>query len=405
MSQGRLYCTRAALGLCVVVKVLPSMGTLRDWNEALVAHFLSVDADRILFNVTETVIEAIHGHQGFTRHEDHPLADFIRALCRDETGYEVDGWGTESHTSGDVNGHGWPSNPGGIIRNAYELRNAYANRYSGEPNSPLWDWENTLDHPPPWTSHLALAILATSMNVGNRPPNSRYGPMADLLYSCTQNSLEEPLRAPNILADEIEGLWKQRFFGSKIAYRNRWVPAPYSVKFRDHEGQTRNFTPWRVLSLWSQHQGLHPGSFHRADGWITNPVTTHSRFREEDIEAAASCLQGLSTTVPPSPQVLNARIVQHAQQFRQRNYSAIRDRRLAPFRELAVHVWTHQTERIPNAPPLNHPQNNGSSFVLTPTSCSGRYPVSIQMSCLPMHASTMFAALVHLQTSTSVPEA
>ena len=189
--------------------------------------------------------------------------------------------------------------------------------------------------------------------------------MADLLYSCTQNSLEEPSAHPTFLQMKLR-FRKQLIFGSKIAYRNRWVPVSYSVKFRDHEGQTRNFTPWRVLSLWSQHQGLHPGSFHRADGWITNPVTTHSRFREEDIEAAASCLQGLSTTVPPSPQVLNARIVHHAQQFRQRNYSAIRDRRLAPFCELAVHVWTHQTERIPNAPPLNHPQNNGSSFVLTP---------------------------------------
>ena len=37
-----------SVGLMWCRQNFPSHGTLRDWNEALVAHFLSMDADRLL---------------------------------------------------------------------------------------------------------------------------------------------------------------------------------------------------------------------------------------------------------------------------------------------------------------------------------------------------------------------
>ena len=36
------------------------MGTLKDWNEGLVAYFLNHPSKKILFNVTQDVISSIH---------------------------------------------------------------------------------------------------------------------------------------------------------------------------------------------------------------------------------------------------------------------------------------------------------------------------------------------------------
>ena len=63
------------------------MGSLKDWNEALVAHFLRRPAKNILFNVTQDVISSIHESDGFPKSRDDAIEDFLMSLCIGETGY------------------------------------------------------------------------------------------------------------------------------------------------------------------------------------------------------------------------------------------------------------------------------------------------------------------------------
>ena len=51
--------------LCDIELTISPWGALKDWNEALVAHFLRRPAKSILFNVTQDVISSIHESEGF----------------------------------------------------------------------------------------------------------------------------------------------------------------------------------------------------------------------------------------------------------------------------------------------------------------------------------------------------
>ena len=131
------------------------MGSLKDWNEALVAHFLRRPAKSILFNVTQDVISSIHESEGFPKSLEDPIEDFLMSLCNKETGYgkQIDDRFACKTTVKRKNG--WPVNPEYVFWNAYKLRSMF--RYGNRESAPKRYFKFP-DFVPPWTSHLLLPI-------------------------------------------------------------------------------------------------------------------------------------------------------------------------------------------------------------------------------------------------------
>ena len=193
------------------------MGALKDWNEALVSHFLNRPGNKILFNVTPEVIANIHNSEGFNKSHDDSIEDFLMALCNEKTGYgkEIDKIFDCKTT--EKRSNGWPVKPENIFWNAYELRAMfqYGNRESVDPEKQYFKFP---DFVPPWTSHLALTILATSMNVGHKgvrqPGNARYPMIADLLKQKMSINNEDGKKLNKRIQDE----YVRKFFGKVSIY-------------------------------------------------------------------------------------------------------------------------------------------------------------------------------------------
>ena len=103
------------------------------------------------------------------------------ALCNEKTGYgkKIDDE-FDCKTTAKRN-NGWPIEPENIFWNAYELRRIFqsGNAENVDPQEQHFKFPNQV---PPWTSHLALTILAASMHVDKSiKGNSRY-PMIAALF-------------------------------------------------------------------------------------------------------------------------------------------------------------------------------------------------------------------------------
>jgi Zn-ribbon RNA-binding protein len=336
------------------------MGSLKDWNEALVAHFLRRPAKNILFNVTQDVISSIHESGGFQKSRNDPIEDFLMSLCNGETGYgkKIDDKFACKTTEKRKNG--WPVNPEYVFWNAYELRSMfqYGNRESVVPEKQYFKFP---DFVPPWTSHLALTILAVSMNVGDQPGVARYQTIADLFTQ--KMNLSKDSIAKIELKENIQHEYTKKFFGSLIAYRSyRSFPRPPRIVVYYYNNNKTVNSPWGVLYKWAKEQSKFPGSFYGIGGTIRDPVTVHSRFRIEDRNTMLGALNSLSPGVLPSNSVLDQVIRDNKYQFRQTNTSSISKGALVALREYALGLWQNNQSEIRSYSP-----NNGSN----PSTVSG----------------------------------
>ena len=148
------------------------MGSLREWNEALCAHFLANPGQNILFCVTRDVLNQIFSHPDFQQTRVDALEDFLWALCNEDTGYE--GMEIPCHTT-EKRENGWPLHPEKIFMNAWRLRKVFEEQNRLNSDNEFFTFPN---QPPPWTSHLALTILATCMS--GRGGGARWNPIIDL---------------------------------------------------------------------------------------------------------------------------------------------------------------------------------------------------------------------------------
>ena len=334
------------------------MGSLKDWNEALVAHFLRRPAKNILFNVTQDEISSIHESEGFPKSRDDAIEDFLMSLCNGETGYgkKIDDKFACKTTTKRKNG--WPVNPEYVFWNAYNLRSMF---YSGNRESVVQvkKYFKFPDFVPPWTSHLALTILAASMNVGDQPGYARYPMIADL-FKQKMNIKGEDAKNLN---DRISREYTGKFFGRLSSYGGwYYFSAPRVIQYHYNEQNERR-SPWGVLYHWAEEQTIYPGNFRKVGGWITDPVTVHSRFRIEDRNAMLDALNSLSPGVLPSNSALDQVIRDNKYQFRQTNTSSISNGALVALREYALGLWQNNQSEIRSYSP-----NNGSDHSTVPGS-------------------------------------
>lgn len=308
------------------------MGTLRDWNEALCRYFLSNPSERILFCVTADVIESIFQEESFEKTRQHALEDFLWALCNDDTGY---GFTVRNHTT-ERRESGWPVYPENIFLNAWRLRQVFENHNrNGED-----DFFTFPKSVPPWTAHLALAILGTCMNTAHTG-NARFPAIVDLFLDVMGIDENERRR----ITERTGYNYRSYFFGNisdgSIRYFRK---APLVIQYSSG-GERIVRSPWYVLYDWSLKQdGL--GTFAFRTGWIRDPVGLHSKFRSDDRQAMIRALSQLQSNIRPSEQVIDQIIIDHLQDFRQGNHPHIRARRLNDFREYAYDLWESCQDEI-----------------------------------------------------------
>ena len=331
------------------------MGSLKDWNEALVSHFLTRSTSRILFNVTPEVITNIHNKEGFEKSRNDSIEDFLMALCNEKTGYgeEIDKKFDCKTT--EKRSNGWPVKPENIFWNAYELRVMfqYGNRESVPPEKQYFKFP---DFVPPWTSHLALTILATSMNVGYQPENSRYPMIADLFKQKMDINDEDYSKLHKRIIDE----YTRKFFGKVSTYSSGYYwRAPRIIKYyyKDYDNWK---TPWSTLYHWAEEQSIYPGTFRKRDGWIMDPVTTHSKFRKDDRNAMLGALNIFDTGVSPSDHALDQVIIQNKSNFRNSNKADITNGKLIALREYALGLWENNQNEIRSYSPISGSSPNPS---------------------------------------------
>jgi len=321
--------------------LLRNMGTLKEWNEVLVSHFLNRPAKQILFNVTQDVIAEIHSSEGFNKSCNDSIEDFLMALCNEKTGYgkKIDDIFDCKTTEKRKNG--WPIKPENVFWNAYQLRTIFqsGNRKSVDPEEQYFKLPNYV---PPWTSHLALTILAASMNVGYQPGNARYPMIADLFKQKMNISSEDAKQLNRRIQDE----YVRKFFGkvSTYSYGYYWR-APRIVNYF-YQGTEEWRSPWTTLYHWVELQSIYPGSFRKVSGWIMDPVTVHSRFRNEDRNAMLGALNSLSPGILPSNHALDQVIIQNKSNFRTANTKSISDAKLVALREYALALWENNQNEI-----------------------------------------------------------
>ena len=344
------------------------MGSLREWNEALVAHFLSAPQKNILFNVTQDVISNIHGMQNFAQSSQDPIEDFLRALCDAETGYGKKIDDMFNCKTEEKRNNGWPKKPENVFSNAYELRWLFEEENGPSPTTDSEHFKFP-DVAPPWTSHLALAVLAVSMNLGLQPGNSRYPMIADLFAEKMGLGNDKTKRKK--LAKDIQDQYTKQFFGGLIRYRNyRSYPRPPRIVRYYHNKEEVVSSPWGVLYQWAKEQSEYPGTFYAIDGTITDPVTIHSRFREKDRAAMLRALQSLSSGVLPSNQVLDQVIISYKSDFRQSNINDINNYKLVGLRDYALGLWKNNQREIraysPSQGPISSSASQISEFQVMP---------------------------------------
>ena len=325
------------------MKTIQDMGSLKNWNEELVAYFLNRPGKKILFNVTQDVISSIHNSNGFNKSSIDSIEDFLMALCNEETGYgkKIDNE-FDCKTTAKRN-NGWPKEPENIFWNAYELRRIFQSGNAGtvDPQEQYFKFPNDV---PPWTSHLALTILAASMHVDKSiPGNSRY-PMIAALFK--QKMKISDANADN-LNIRIQDEYNKKFFGSLIMYRN-WYRSTIKPRIVVYYYDNNKITddPWGVMYRWAEEQTKYPGSFYPARGTITDPVTVHSKFREQDRNAMLGALKSLSPGILPSNQVLEQVIIENKSSFRLINIASINNNNLIAFREYALQLWEGNQDEI-----------------------------------------------------------
>jgi predicted RNA-binding Zn-ribbon protein involved in translation (DUF1610 family) len=333
------------------------MGALKDWNEALVSHFLNRPGNKILFNVTQEVIANIHNSEGFNKSHDDSIEDFLMALSNEKTGYgkEIDNIFDCKTT--EKRSNGWPVKPENIFWNAYELRDMFqsGNRESVSPEKQYFKFPNFV---PPWTSHLALTILATSMNVGSQFGMARYPMIADL-FKLKMNIRDEDAKNLN---QRIQDEYTKKFFGGLIRYRSyRAYPRPPRIVVYYYDNNKIQNSPWGVLYKWAKEQTEYPGRFYGIGGTITDPVTVHSRFRKDDRNAMLSALNSLSSGILPSNQALDQVIIQNKTAFRQSNSTNISDGKLIALREYALELWENNQHEIRSYSPNRDDPSNSIS--------------------------------------------
>ena len=328
------------------------MGNLREWNEALARHFLKNQTQNAMLAVTETTITKIHQDPEFPQNYDDPMEDFLRALCHTETGYE-DVLDSHPPVHTDTDGfNGWPEDPALIIRNAYELRRV-ANKHEY--------WDNGNGNPPAWTSHLALAVLATSMGPDlnpTRPGNSRYPYIADLLHDKMEDPIEDQTE-DNLhvyrLGHRIQERWVDQFFGRIKSSRPTGYKADHVVAWHcgnkeDGSRIWKKCDPWEALHYWSKFETAadtpFKGTFKRIPGRISNPVTQQAMIREDDLNVIAGFLSDLDLMLPPSPQVLGTLIQYNRNSFNQRVKGQIENGNFRHIIQAAQEMYEFNMERI-----------------------------------------------------------
>ncbi len=311
------------------------MGTLRDWNEALCRYFLSNPGQRILFCVTEDVIESIFQEESFEKTRQHALEDFLWALCQGNTGYDSN---IPTYTS-ESRPNGWPNHPQNIFKNAWSLRQVFERHNRGDTTDEEFTFPNS---PPPWTAHLALAVLGTCMNIQSRTGNARWDPIVDLFVQI----MDVPEGQHWEIKQSSQSFYNNWFFGrQRVGAGDDYFRAPRIIRYAN-QVDVRPRSPWYVLHDWSVHQTDYPGRFAFRDGWITDPVVLHSKFRSDDRQALIRALSQLQSNIRPSEQVIDQIIINHLQDFRQGNHQHIRDRRLNDFREYAYDLWESCQDEI-----------------------------------------------------------
>ena len=336
------------------------MGSLKDWNEGLVAYFLNRPSKKILFNVTQDVISSIHNSDGFNKSVNDSIEDFLMALCNEKTGYgkKIDD-DFDCKTTAKRN-NGWPIEPENIFWNAYELRRIFqsGNAENVDPQEQHFKFPNQV---PPWTSHLALTILAASMHVDKSiTGNSRY-PMIAALFKQKMKISDANANNLNI---RIQDEYNKKFFGGLIRYRNwyRSTTKPRIVVYYYDNNEIID-DPWGVLYRWAEEQIEYPGSFYSVRGTITDPVTVHSRFRETDRNAMLGALKSLSPGILPSNQVLEQVIIRNKSSFRPINTTNINNNKLIAFREYALQLWEDNQDEI-----RSYSASHKSKLISTPIS-------------------------------------
>ena len=315
------------------------MGTLREWNDALCAHFLANPGQNILFCVTRDVLNQIFSHPDFQETRGDALEDFLWALCNEDTGYE--GMEILCHTT-EKRENGWPLYPQNIFMNAWKLRKVFEAQNGLNSDNEFFTFPN---QPPPWTSHLALTILATCMNTV-RVGNARFDPIVDILMEVMQIPESERRSIRGNASNGLEGHYRRLFFGNVRRGSWRWhYVAPVIIEYQ-RNGERVRHSPWYVLSDWSANQVIYPGRFARKTGWILDPVSLHSRFRDTDRAAMLRVLSELPVTVRPNTEALNQRVINSISQFRGQNQTLIRKRQLLDFRNYAIDLWENCQDEI-----------------------------------------------------------